>query len=468
MKTNKKYFRLVFTVWIGLIFLMGPTFLNEINMKLNENSIQLHNSSASTELTFYTWGGSGSEDAYDIAADSSNNSYVVGCTNSFGAGDYDFCLIKFNSSGVEWNRTFGGIYSDRGNSIVLDSFDNIYITGYTKSFGAGGSDIWVLKINSTGVLEWNHTWGGIYDESGQRIAIDSLNDVYVTGYTSSFGEGGLDMCLVKFNSSGVVWNHTCGGSDKDQGFGVTLDQLGNAYVVGETKSFGTGKTDIYLVKFNSSGMIWNYTWGCVEDDHGREIIYNPSGDLYVAGHYDQPPNCYTPPDIGPIHQALGLIKFNSEGIYQWNSTWKEGYLDYSYGMVMDSSGNAYIAGYTLTDFMGDYDWCLVRFNSSGVADWSCTWGTAESESCRGVVLGSNGTALATGYKLGYGGSGSDICVVQFLIGQCPVPEITNGMVIPSYDMGILVGIIFVVNIYVLKKRLYHNKERKWQTSNLQS
>lgn len=454
-KKNKKNFRLIFTVLIGLFFLMGPTFLNEISTKLNENSVQLHSSIASTELTFYTWGGSGSEDAYDIAVDSSNNSYVVGWTDSFGAGSKDLCLIKFNSSGVEWNQTFGGIYNDRGYSIVLDSFDNIYITGLTNSFGAGGSDMWVLKIDATGSLEWNHTWGGIYDESGQSIAIDSQNNVYVAGHTGSFGEGGLDMCLVKFNSSGVVWNYTCGGSNTDIGYSVTLDPLGNAYVVGDTKSFGTGKTDIYLVKFNSSGMIWNYTWGCVEDDCGREIIYTPSGDLYVAGYYDQPPNCYTPPLMGPFPKLIGLIKFTSEGTYLWNHTRKEGYVDYSYGMVMDSSGNAYIAGYTLSDYTADYDWCLVGFNSSGVVDWYCTWGTSECESCRSVVLGPNGTALATGYTLGYGAGAADICLVQFLIGKCPVPEIIIDidMVIPSYDMVILIGIAFAVTIYLIKKRL---------------
>ena len=454
MKINRKCFRIVFTAWIGVLFLMGSTFFNEINTKLNENSIQLHNSSASTDLTYYTWGGSGSEDAFDIVTDSSNNSYVVGQTNSFGEGDYDFCLIKFNSSGVEWNRTFGGMYSDWGKSIVLDSFNNIYITGYTESYGAGGSDIWLLKINSTGGVEWNHTWGGIYDDVGWSLALDSLNNAYVTGYTKSFGEGDSDMCLVKFNSSGVVWNYTCGGSYMDVGYSVKLDPLGNAYIVGDTKSFGVGKTDIYLVKFNSSGMVWNYTWGCVEDDQATDIIYSPSGNLYVAGYYEQPPNCHISPGVG-MNSVLGLIKFTSEGIYQWNSTWKEGYLDYSSGMVMDSSGNVYVAGYTLTDFLGDYDWCLVRFNSSGVADWYCTWGTSECEACRaGVVLGSNGTALVAGYTLGYGAGGADICVVQFILGQCPValPEDTNGLVIPGYDPVIFIGIAVVISICLIKRK----------------
>ena len=79
---------------------MSLTFFNEINTTLNENSNRLHNAITSTDLLYYTWGGSGGEAAWDIAIDSSNNSYVVGFTNSFGVGDYDLCLIKFNSSGI--------------------------------------------------------------------------------------------------------------------------------------------------------------------------------------------------------------------------------------------------------------------------------------------------------------------------------------------------------------------------------
>jgi len=454
MKTNKKYFRLVLTIWFGVLFLIGPVFFNVIHTKLNENSNQLRNSSASTELLYYTWGGSGSEAAYDIVIDSANNSYIVGYTNSFGAGDSDLCLVKFNSSGVEWNRTFGGIYRDSGKSIVLDSLNDIYITGHTNSFGAGGSDIWLLKINSTGGVEWNHTWGGIYDDVGWSVALDSLNNAYVAGYTHSFGKGSSDMCLVKFNSTGVVWNYTCGGSDTDGGYGVTLDPLGNVYVVGTTKSFGMGKTDIYLVKFNSSGKVWNYTWGCADRDYGTEIIYSPSGDLYVSGYYEQSPNCYIPAEYGPIPQRLGLIKFTSDGIYQWNSTWKEGYHDYSYGMVMDPSGNAYVAGYTLTDHYSDYDWCLVRFNSSGVADWHCTWGGNEVDLAMGVTLGPNGTVFVVGYTVSYGAGETDLCLVQFILGQCPIalPEDTNDKFVPGYDTIILIGIAFVVSIVLIKRK----------------
>jgi len=423
MKINKKWFSLVFAVWICLLLLIGPTAFNEINTKIDSDSNQLHNSITSTNLSYYTWGGSGSESAWDIAKDSLNNSYVVGHKGYLGVSDFNLCLIKFNSSGVEWNKTFGGIYADFGRSIVLDSLDNIYIAGYTESYGVGGSDIWLLKINPSGVVEWNHTWGGMNEDIGWSITLDSQNNAYVTGHTNSFGEGDYDVCLVKFNSSGVVWNYTCGGIDSDRAYGLTLDPLGNAYVVGNTLSFGAGKTDLYLVKFNSS----------------------------VAGYYEQAQSCSIPADIGPVPQRLGLIKFTSEGVYQWNNTWKERNHAYTYAMVMDSSGNAYIAGYTSVSIGEDYDWCLVRFNSSGVADWSCIWGGSETDLTQGVVLGPNGTAFVTGYTKSYGAGGNDVCLVEFIIGECPVAHPEDGDVVTGYDIFILIGIASLVSTLLIKK-----------------
>ncbi len=442
----KKKFGLVLVVGIFVLFILGSIIPNQSRMKIDKTFNNVHNSIAPTELSFYTWGGNESERTYDIAKDSFNNSYLVGETYSFGVGDADLCLVKFNSSGVEWNRTYGGVNRDVGNSIILDSLDNIYITGKTESFGAGESDMWLLKINTTGAVEWNHTWGGNDKEEGKSITLDSSNNVYVAGYTHSFGLGESDMCLVKFNSTGVVWNYTCGGINQDEGYGVATDLLGNYYVVGDTKSFGAGKWDVYLAKFNSSGVVWTQTWGGIEKDHGTDIIINSSNDLYVSGITE---GTYPEYDIC-------LVKFNSEGIYQWNSTWEEGYLDYTFGMEIDQSGNVYVAGYTNSDGLADYDICLVKFNSTGVADWYCTWGGSETEVCMGVSLGTNGTAFVGGTTFSYGAGGGDLCLVQFILDQCPVPHPgDNNISIPGYEIILLIGIALMMLIYLIKKEKIH-------------
>lgn len=452
MKFNHQFLNFVLIAVLFTVFLTDELQVNDFKASIKTYSSSLHGSSALTDLSFFTWGGIGVERSGGIALDSLNNSYIVGSTKSYGAGEDDFCLIKFNSSGVEWNRTYGGINRDHGRAIALDSHDNIYLTGYTKSFGAGDFDIWLLKLNTTGDVEWSHTWGGIEEDIAWGIALDSNANAYVVGKTSSFGEGSSDMCVIKFNSSGMVWNYTCGGIEREDGYSLTLDSLGNVYAVGRTESYGAGESDLYLVKINSTGMVWNRTWGCVYRDIGTDIELTPAGNLYVSGYFQLPPECLVSPGYG-IEYDIGVVKFNSDGIYQWNSTWQGGYYDYCFGMALDSHDNIFVAGYTNSDGYSDYDICLVRFNSSGAADWSCTWGRSENEYSEGIVLGPNGTVLVCGYTYSYGHGGSDICLVEFIPGHCPVsvPPNIDG-IIPGYDIVLLISIAIVISVFLIKKK----------------
>ncbi len=451
MKLNRQFlnfflFSAIFTMFLTSDF-QGSFFQVNNNNYINSP----HGSSSSTSLQFFTWGGVGGEGSDGIALDSLNNSYIVGSTSSYGAGEADFCLIKFNSSGVEWNRTYGGIYNDYGRAIAIDSYDNIYLTGYTESLGAGDFDIWLLKLNTTGDMEWSHTWGGIGKDHGWGISVDSKSNAYVVGTTWSFGEGSSDMCVIKFNSSGMVWNYTCGGIEREEGYSLTLDPLGNVYAVGRTESYGAGDVDLYLVKLNSTGMIWNRTWGCVYRDIGTDIKLSPSGNFYVSGYFEILSECLVSPGIG-VDQDIGVVKFNSEGIYQWNSTWKEGHSDYCFGMAIDSYDNIFVAGYTNSDRLSDYDICVIRFNSSGAVDWSCTWGGSGEETCMDIVLKPNGRLYVCGFTNSYGQG--NICLVEFIAGQCPVPVPVPPNIIgimPEYMILLLIALTIILSVILIKK-----------------
>ena len=118
---------------------------------------------------------------------------------------------------------------------------------------------------------WNTTWGGTGYEKGKAVAIAS-DGVYVAGYTWSFGAGGYDAFLVKYDTDGSqLWNTTWGGASNELGYGVAVAGDG-VYFTGSTESFGAGDSDALLVKYDSGGnQLWNTTWGEADTEYGSSV-----------------------------------------------------------------------------------------------------------------------------------------------------------------------------------------------------
>jgi hypothetical protein len=186
--------------------------------------------------------------------DSSGNIYIAGYTFSFGAGMEDIVLVKYNGNGgQQWNRMWGGGSSDVCWGLEIDSLDNIYLVGSTWSFGAGAGDVVLVKYDGDGVQQWYRTWGGSNSDRGRGVVLDSLGNIYLAGYTNSFGVGYNDLVLVKYYGNGTQhWYRTWGGVGSDYGHGVAVDSSGNIYLTGFTSSFGEGSYDMVLVKYDGN------------------------------------------------------------------------------------------------------------------------------------------------------------------------------------------------------------------------
>ncbi len=132
-----------------------------------------------TQLWNRTWGGGLSDEGYGVATDGSGNVYLAGATESFGAGLDDAFLAKFNSSGTSlWNQTWGGSSGDAARGVTADWRGNTFLVGYTDSFGAGQEDAFLAKFDPSGTSLWNCTWRGIYSETGRGVATDGTGNVY--------------------------------------------------------------------------------------------------------------------------------------------------------------------------------------------------------------------------------------------------------------------------------------------------
>lgn len=197
---------------------------------------------------------------------------------SFGTMGWDFYIVKINGIGnLQWSRTFGGTGNDGAYSIVQTTDGGYAVAGSTTSFGAGG-DMYIVKLDSIGAFRWNRTIGGSSLEQGNSIIQTTDGGYAIAGLTSSFGAGSYDMYIVKLDGSGVLqWSRTVGGAADDRAYCIVQSGDGGYVVAGNTYSF----VGYYLVKLNGSG---NLQWSKVTlGSYAYSIIRTAEGGYAVVG-----------------------------------------------------------------------------------------------------------------------------------------------------------------------------------------
>jgi hypothetical protein len=202
-----------------------------------------------------TYGGDMLETGFGIEQTSDGGYILVGFTNSFGAGDNDVWLIRTNENGDSiWTRTFGGSNSDAGYSVKQTKDGGFIIAGSTESIGSGGSDMWILKTNENGDTLWTKVIGGIENEWPTSIQQAIGGGYIISAYTKSYGEGDCDAWLIKTDENGnILWDETFGGEDFDGAFSVHQAIDGCYIIVGSTQSFGPD--DLWLLKIESDSIV---------------------------------------------------------------------------------------------------------------------------------------------------------------------------------------------------------------------
>jgi len=302
-----------------------------------------------------TFGGLNWDVGRSVQQTSEGGFIIAGSTGSYGAGSAgsdDAWLIKADSSGnAAWNKTFGGSGDDYGLSVQQTSDGGYIIAGDTTSYGAGNYDVWLIKTDPSGNETWSKTFGGSGDDYGYSVQQTSEGGYIIAGSTGSYGAGGLDVWLIKTDSSGNgTWSKTFGGSNWDDGQSVQQTSEGGYIIAGDTNSYGAGDYDVWLIKTDSSGHeTWNKTFGGSDWDHGYSVQQTLEGGYIIAGDT----NSYGASDVW-------LIKADSSGNETWNKAFGGSDPDNGLSVQQTSDGGYVIAGSTSPYGTNDLDVWLIK------------------------------------------------------------------------------------------------------------
>jgi hypothetical protein len=400
---------------IGIILLffgvgIQPAFSNDNNISVSKAE-QL-----TLSWTFMnTFGGLSDDEGYSVEQTTGGGFIIAGYTRSFGAGECDVWLIKTDGAGnMVWNKTYGGIESDRGNSVRQTTDGGYVILGYTNSFSprADYCDIWLIKTDRTGNMVWNKTFGGEDYEFGHCVQQTTDGGYIITGVTHSFGAGKDDVWLIKTDSNGnMVWNRTFGGSNFDCGNCVQQTTDGGYIITGEKYPSGEFVySDVWLIKTDSNGnMVWNRTFGGSLYDfneEGRYVQQTSDGGYIITGYT-------TPVD----YTDIWLIKTDSAGNMVWNRTFGGPDYDEGFCVQQTSDGGYIIIGYYVpVNFKGwQTDVWLIKTDSTGNKTWDRTFGgTSYLELDKGfcVQQTSDGGYIITGVTDSYGAGRKDVWFIK--------------------------------------------------------
>ena len=356
-----------------------------------------------------TVGTSGSEAARAVVANPDGSFVAAGGIVPAASGDQQILLVKVDSAGeLVWQREFGGSETDFGQTLTRAPDGGYVIGGSTYSFGVANSDVYLIKTDADGNLEWQKTYGGDKWETVYGIVPTSDGGFAAAGWTSSYdAPGGSDAFFIKTDVLGnLLWRKQFGGNDHDATYSVAETADGGFILTGETESFGAGSFDLFMVKTNANGeMVWQKAFGGTGFDRGRDVIATPSG--YVAAGW------IGSSGVSNHHGEYDVyvLKVNLDGQLLWQYCYGGAGYDGCEAIAATPDGGFAAAGHLQSTTTGVTTGYLLKINESGSLLWQRTYGNS-SEAVEAVASAPDGGLIVAGCHLSEATGDLDVFLVK--------------------------------------------------------
>ncbi len=369
-----------------------------------------------------TYGGSGGDVIHYICQTDDGGFVTAGFTDTSGAGDDDVLVQKYNADGtIGWEKTYGGTGLEHGRGIQQTS-DGGYIVGaYTESYGAGGKDFWVLKLDATGAVTWQKAYGGTGDELLSSIKEIPAGGFVAAGYTTSYGESDHDLWVVKISSTGTLMaNRRLGGDETDALKFIQTADDGGFLIAAQTESAGQGNTDCWILKLTSSlTMNWHYAYGqgkldipmCVQETADGGVVFGGHLSLVYETEAQHPP-------VTEDHDFL-VVKLDSGQNIEWAKSYGTDKYDKIYSLQQTADGGYVFGGKGSSHAVGSIDYWVVKTDSGGGVEWEKAFGGTWMEYVLGMQPTADGGYLVGGYTYSFGAGDMDCWLLKLAAnGDC--------------------------------------------------
>ena len=304
-----------------------------------------------------TYGGENYESAFNAKQTEDGGFIFMGYTASYGLGLYDFWLVKLDQNGsILWQKTYGDANSNIGLYGDICSDNGFVLVGSTVPEGRNDRDIWLIKTDLNGDIEWSQTYGDSSIQSGSYLK-QTQDDGFIILGSSLKTETQTDINIIKVDEKGIVqWQKQIVYAGNDVPYAIKEDD--NGYVVAATTtSLGAGDKDIFLIKLDQSGtIIWERTYGGAELEYGFDVF--PGDDGYVV--------VGSTSSFGTMFYDIWILKVDFNGEEIWNQIFSGENIDIGRAIIGHKSGGYTVLAQTSSYGAGEYDFWILKLNENGI------------------------------------------------------------------------------------------------------